>query len=239
MVVIRTTWDYTGRRDAFVDWAQRVEDVTTLWNPAEVVRWNTHKSYLIELEERGAPVVPTAWLGQGDRVDLPALLRSRGWPHAIVKPAVDVGGDRLIRVAPETVELAQHHLDAILATGDAMVQPELTAVQTEGELSVIFIDGQFSHAVNKRPAPGEIRVHIERGGRYESVLPDEDTLALARWILEVSGHEYLFARVDLIPDASGTPQLAELEVTEPSLYLFQDETAAGRLADAITARLPG
>src|SRR5680860_707874 len=78
-VVIRSTWDYVDRRDEFMAWCGRVADDTLLFNPADVVRWNTHKSYLIELEDRGVPIVPTAWLGAGDDVDLAELAVSRGW----------------------------------------------------------------------------------------------------------------------------------------------------------------
>ena len=81
-VLIRTTWDYHTRREAFVAWAAEVQASTRLFNAAEVVRWNTHKSYLLELEERGAPIVPTAWLAQGDRVDLVALAAARGWARS-------------------------------------------------------------------------------------------------------------------------------------------------------------
>jgi glutathione synthase/RimK-type ligase-like ATP-grasp enzyme len=236
-VVIRSTWDYTGRRDEFVAWAEHVAAVTALYNGPEIVRWNTHKGYLIELEERGAPVVPTAWLGQGDRIDLGDLLNSRGWEEAVVKPTVDAGSRGLFRVGPTTVELAQHHLDALLARGDAMVQPFLAAIEREGELSVVFLDGAFSHAVRKQPAVGEFRIQVEYGGSYRPEQPPAETIDLAAWILDATGHDYLYARVDLVADEDGTPQLAELEVTEPSLYLTQVPEAAGRLADAIVRRL--
>jgi glutathione synthase/RimK-type ligase-like ATP-grasp enzyme len=236
-VVIRSTWDYWDRRPEFVAWAERVESVTPLYNPAEVIRWNTHKGYLIELEERGAPVVPTAWLGQGDRVELGELLAGRAWDRAIVKPTVDAGSRGVFRVEPTTVELAQHHLDALLARGDAMVQPFLEAIETEGELSVVFLDGAFSHAVRKRPSPGEFRIQLQYGGHYEPERPSGEIVDLAAWILEASGHDYLYARVDLVSDENGIPQLAELEASEPSLYLSRVPEAAGRLADAIVARL--
>ena len=237
LVVIRSTWDYTFRLEEFLDWARAVDAVTALWNPFEVVRWNTHKGYLIELEERGAPVVPTAWLGQGDRIDLAALLDSRGWRDVVAKPAIGAGSRGLVRIGADTVELGQHHLDALLARGDVMVQPYQKAVETSGETSVVFIDGELSHAVRKVPAAGEIRIQVEYGGRYERIEPDPETARLAAWVLEATGHEFLYARVDLLPDVDGRPQLAELEVVEPSLYLTWVPEAADRLAAAIARRL--
>jgi glutathione synthase/RimK-type ligase-like ATP-grasp enzyme len=243
--IVRTTWDYSGRRDEFVDWANRVGERTALWNPPDVVRWNTHKSYLIELEERGAPVVPTAWLGRGDRVDLRELLVSRDWQQAIVKPAVASGSDGVLRVAVHDTDdaaetaVGQRHLDGLLGAGDAMVQPFMAAIETRGELSVVVIDGEVSHAVRKRPANGEFRIQLQFGGRYLDEHPDDEVAALARWIVDATGHELLFARVDLVEDATGTLQLAELEATEPDLYLGVAAGAADRFADAIVGRAGG
>ena len=234
-VVIRTTWDYPRRRDRFVAWAAEVEAVTTLCNPAEVVRWNTHKSYLLELEERGMPLVPTAWLAQGDRVDLPALAAARGWSEVVLKPAVGAGGDGIERCRPSE---GQDHLDALAGAGDALVQPYLPSIATHGELSVVLFDGEVSHAVRKHPAAGAFLVQIDRGGRYEPVSEvDEDAARLARWIVEVTGHDLLFARVDLLLDEAGTWLVNEVELTEPGLYMHLVEGAAERLVAALEQRL--
>lgn len=269
LAVVRTTWDYTARRDTFVAWAAETAQRTRLWNPADVLRWNTHKAYLLELEERGAPVVPTAWLGAGDRLDLAALLAQRGWPRAVLKPAVGAGSDGLARVevaAPAAgsgdatdpgtarrdgwrpgapvparpvvldVAAAQQHLDALLAVGDALVQPYLHAIEAEGELSVVVIAGEVTHAVRKQPAAGDFRVQEEFGARSRLIEPDPEVAALARWVVDATGAELLFARVDLVVDADGTPQVVELEATEPDLFLTLAPEAAERLADAVLAR---
>lgn len=234
-VVIRTTWDYPDRRDRFVAWAGDVEGVTRLFNSAEVVRWNTHKSYLLELEERGMPLVPTAWLAQGDRVDLVALAASRGWSEVVLKPAVGVGGSGIRRCSPAD---GQDHLDALVVAGDALVQPYLPSIATHGELSVVLIDGVVSHAVRKTPAAGAFLVQSDRGGTYEPVPdPPEDAVRLARWVVEVTGHDLLFARVDLLLDAAGTWLVNEVELTEPGLYLDRVAGSAERLVAALESRL--
>jgi glutathione synthase/RimK-type ligase-like ATP-grasp enzyme len=167
LAVVRTVWDYTAHRDAFVDWAARVADLTTIENSADVLRWNTHKGYLLELEERGAPVVPTAWLGQGDAVDLADLCAARGWDEVVVKPAVAAGSDGLVRAAGVAAahRRAQDAVDALLAAGDVMVQPFRRRI-VEGELSLVAVEGRVTHAVRKRPADGEFRVQGRFGGRY-------------------------------------------------------------------------
>jgi glutathione synthase/RimK-type ligase-like ATP-grasp enzyme len=236
VAVIRTTWDYFTDRDAFVAWAATAAASTALWNPAEVVRWNTHKSYLLELEDRGAPVVPTAWLARGDQLDLGDLLASRGWSRAVVKPAVAAGAIGLARVDADDLAAGQRHLDGLLAAGDVMVQPYLPSVETHGELSVVVVDGEVSHAVRKLPATGDFRIQEEYGGRNVPVDLDRDTRDLATWLVDAAGTELLLARVDLLEDEVGALQLAELEATEPDLYLDVAPDAADRVVDAILRR---
>ncbi len=236
-VVVRTAWDYHHRREEFLAWARQVESVTRLFNPAEVLRWNTHKGYLLELEERGAPVVPTAWLARGDHVDLAALAAARSWDDVVLKPAVGAGGDGVVRVAPDSAR-GQAALEALVASGDALVQPFMVTVATEGELSIVLLDGRISHAVRKHPAAGGFLVHQVHGGRYEPLAAvPPDAAALARWIVTVTGHDLLYARVDLVTDPVGSWQLAELEVTEPGLFLHLVPGAAQRLVTALQARL--
>lgn len=235
-VVIRTTWDYQERRDEFVAWAGSVEDVTTLWNPAAVVRWNTHKGYLIELEERGVPIVPTAWLGAGDRVDLHALAHGRRWDAVVVKPAVAAGSRGLAIVDTHPGD-GQAALDALVASHDVMVQPLMRRVGADGELSIVCIDGRYSHAVRKMPREGDLRIQVEFGGTYVPERPTDDLVALAEWVVDVTGHDLLYARVDLLPADDGTWQVGEVEATEPSLYLDRVDGAAARMAGAIVGRL--
>jgi len=237
MVTLRSTWGYADHLEAFLDWADRVEAHTLLTNSAEVVRWNVRKDYLLTMEERGAPIVPTAWLGRGDRVDLADVLAEHGWADAIVKPVVGAGAIGLIHTARLSHDQAQDHLDGLLAVGDVMVQPFQSKVMTEGELSVILIDGEVTHAVRKLPAQGDIRVQLEYGGRYVRDEGDAQALALARWIVQATGHDLLYARVDLIAADDGAWQVGELELTEPSLYLTVVPEAAHTMAAAIELRL--
>ncbi len=234
MVVVRSTWDYTSRLDEFLDWARRVEGATTLCNSAEVLEWNTHKGYLAQLEERGAPIVPTAFVGRGDRVDLAVLSADRGWPDLIVKPAVGAGSEGLFRIAAD--EAGQSTLDALVADHDVLIQPFVPSV-VAGELSIVLFGGVVSHAVRKVPAAGDIRVQVEFGGDYQVVDVPAEAGDLAQWVVSSTGQDLLYARVDLLADDDGSWMLAELEVTEPSLYLGNVPSAAHRLAGVIASRL--
>jgi glutathione synthase/RimK-type ligase-like ATP-grasp enzyme len=237
IAVVRTVWDYTSDRDAFVTWAGRAGACTRLENPPDVLRWNTHKGYLMELEERGAPIVPTAWLGRGDHVDLAALCGSRGWDEIVVKPAVAAGSDGLIRAGGGAAghRRAQDELDALLATGDVMVQPFRSRI-VEGELSLVAVDGRVTHAVRKQPAEGDFRVQGRFGGRYAPEALSPDAVGLAEWLLSLLGTVLLYARIDLVTADDGTLELGELEATEPDLYLEHSDEGTRALVDAILAR---
>jgi glutathione synthase/RimK-type ligase-like ATP-grasp enzyme len=237
LAVVRTVWDYVDDRDGFVEWARYAERLVTLLNPADVLRWNTHKSYLLELEERGAPVVPTAWLAQGDRAGLDALCRVRDWSEVVIKPAVAAGSTGVQRFDASHAgrSAGQDHLDLLLAAGDVMVQPFRRGI-AEGELSLVTVEGRVTHAVRKRPTEGEYRVQGRFGGSYAAERPSAEAVALAEWIVEAVGVPMLFARVDLVAADDGTLELSELEATEPDLYLGLSEQGNTALTDAIVRR---
>lgn len=234
-VLVRSVWNYLDRREELIAWAQRVAEVTHLLPAADVVRWNTHKSYLLELEDRGVPIVPTAWLGRGDEVDLAALAASRGWSAVVAKPAVGAGSVGLLVARDPGVH--QDEFAALCARHDVLVQPLLEEVASRGELSVVVIDGACSHAVRKLPVAGDVRVQVEFGGRYEPVEVRPETARLAEWVVEGMGTDALLARVDLLADADGTWQVLEVELVDPALFLGWVPDAADRVAAAVMARL--
>lgn len=239
--VLRSTWDYHRRLNDFLAWAERTEAVTRLCNPAAVIRWNAHKGYLRALEARGVPVVPTLWLERGTTPRLTERLAGRSWGEVVVKPAVSLGAHDTLRVHTREFARADAHAAHVLATRDVMVQPYLASVEAYGERSLIFIDGQLSHAIRKKPAlaPEENPSGDPLDG-YRRVEPAEDELSIARRILHIlqaSEFEPLYARVDLARDERGAPLLMELELIEPFLFLFLCPEAAERLARAIALRV--
>src|SRR5438874_4007822 len=130
--VIRETWDYHLRRDEFVSWAERTAKQTTLFNSAEVVRWNTHKGYLRDLEERGVPIVPTAWLDLGTHSKLAEIMSTRGWHEVVIKPAVSGAAYETIQIGQDRIEVGQTHIDRLLPARDLMVQPFIPSVLDYG-----------------------------------------------------------------------------------------------------------
>jgi glutathione synthase/RimK-type ligase-like ATP-grasp enzyme len=230
-VLIRTTWDYQEKRDAFVAWAERVP--VPLYNPAAIVRWNTHKWYLRDLALRGVPIVPTEWLDRGTAPDVAALCRRRGWTRAFLKPCVGATARETLRFEAGD-PAAQAHASRLLAHEDLMLQPYLSRVETEGELSAIFINGDLTHAVRKVPVPGDYRVQDDFGGK--DYLIDFPDVTLARRTLDAVGQRLLYGRADFLLADDGL-RLTELELVEPSLFFRHGPHAADRLADAVTSAM--
>lgn len=234
--LIRSTWDYHEKHEEFLAWTAEVAAVTRLWNPPELVAWSSDKSYLRELEQAGVPIVPTVWLGPGDEADLGALLESRDWEELVVKPVVDLGARNLKRVSGDSAKAARAVTKA-LTRGEAMLQPFLPSVETEGELSLVYIEGEFAHAVRKRPAPGDFRVQGSWGGTASFEEPSAEELEIATLALSQLPEPPLYARVDLVRDLNDQPSLIELELIEPNLYLTECPGTADQLADAVAVRL--
>jgi glutathione synthase/RimK-type ligase-like ATP-grasp enzyme len=240
--LLRTTWDYVPRKDAFVAWARATSRATRLFNGADVVAWNLDKSYLAELAARGAPVAPTDRVEAGDADGLVRRLRERKWPRAFLKPVVGASAIDTLRfdVDRAGVEAAVAHVRA-RASAAFLLQPYFDSVERRGETSLVYFDGVLSHAVVKTPPPGDYRVQDDYGATDAPHRPDEAEIEVARRALSAVPFDgpLLYARVDLLRDADDRPTLVELELVEPSLFFRHDAAAAPRLAKALRARLLG
>ncbi|MBA2663325.1 MAG: hypothetical protein H0U74_13640 [Bradymonadaceae bacterium] len=230
LTIIRSTWNYYHDRAGFVDWAERVTTVSELQNSASVVRWNSHKGYLLELARRGVRVVPSELIEAGQAASLEAICAAHNWSHVVVKPAVSAGSfeTHTMRAgALDTTTFAR-----LMAERDVLVQPYIDAVDTYGERSLIVIDGELSHSVRKHPRfAGQ---HEQISGPHP-ITPAER--AFSRQVLASFDEALLYARVDLVPDVDGQPMLTELELIEPSLFFRFSPEALARLVGAIESRL--
>ena len=239
LMVLRTTWDYWDRIEAFRGFMDALVPFEFLQNGAATVLANMDKRYLRELEDRGVGIVPTLFVERGG-VDV-ALEEARGlrWSAVVVKPHVGAAGSGLKKF--DRLDQAAGYLEELTRDGVALVQKFLPRVVSEGETSLVYFDGVFSHAVRKVPAAGDFRSQVDFGGVYTLVEPDEAQLrvaegALAAWE-DRYGEKPLYARVDLVPGDDARPLLGELELIEPELFLDLVEGAADRFAGAIMDRV--
>ena len=227
LVVVRSTWDYDRRREQFLAWAA---SVPRLANPADVLAWNTDKTYLQALASAGVPVVETTWLVPGDVFTPPA------GPY-VVKPTVSAGARDT--AAYDGGADATAHVQRLLAAGrPVMVQPYLSQVDVLGETSVLCFEGEVSHAASKSAllqVGAGVRNDIDSRALVTPAEPTRAQVDLAKAALAVVGQPLLYARVDLVPGPEG-PLLLELELTEPSLFLRHAEGATARFAAAVRRR---
>ena len=206
-VVIRSCWDYHLRRDEFLAWIDRVP---RLFNPAPLVRWNSHKSYLLDLAHKGVAIPATQLL------TLPSDI-------VVVKPAVSASA---------------HETHRLSAGGEVIVQEYVREIETAGEWSLVFVDRAFSHAIRKLPKSGDFRVQQELGGSATLATAPRAVVESGEQILRLIDGDVLYARVDVVERAQSVV-LMELELIEPMLFLELEPRAVSRLADAVERRRAG
>lgn len=226
--VIRSTWDYHLHADAWFAWLDAAGAVTQLVNPAPVLRWNSRKRYLLDLEAAGVPIVPTLHVDRGGALDLAASLDERGWRDVVIKPAIGASAKGAERFARDAIAGAQAHLDALLTAGDALIQPYQQAVEDQRERSLVFLDGRFSHAFTKPP----FLRGIGDGAGESPHQASNAEVAVACRALDASPAPVTYARVDLVPSPGGA-RLMELELIEPDLGLRLHPPSAAALAAAV------
>lgn len=234
ITVIRTTWDYHLKKNEFVAWCN---SVPRLFNNAAIVSWNTHKSYLRELSKQGVAIAPTVWIDTGEKIDAARTMEQFKTDRGFIKPQVGACASDTLRFTLDNVKEAQVFLDSQLHQ-DMMMQPYIASVETEGELSAIFIDGTLSHGVQKIPVAGDYRVQDDFGASdMPYTFTKSEVREMNKTLLAVPDNaSLLYARFDYLRSDEGTLLLNELELVEPSLFFRHSEESASLLADAIIKR---
>lgn len=242
LIVMRSTWDYTSHYQAFAEWLDTLGAYKSVVNSPSLMRWNMTKGYLLELVQKGAPMPPTLTV-KPDAGSVAAAMDALGIDEAVVKPQIGATASGLsIARANDDASLAAAAARLGAATGDmdGLIQPLITEIRDIGETSMIFIEGEFSHAVVKRPNSGDIRVQEEHGGRTELVDPPIWAIAAGARILDLLPEPAFYARVDAVI-LDETLKLMEVELIEPELFFTYspeaDFGAADRFAAALIQRL--
>ncbi len=231
-VVFRSNWDYHHAPAAFLQWLERWETAgVRFWNPPGLIRWNLTKRYLLDLEAAGVDIIPTVIVDAAAARHLPGLLAERGWDTAVLKPVVAASahGTTLVTAA------GARTLDETVLRYPVLVQPFMEEIRTRGEWSLVFIDGELTHAVVKRPAPGDFRVQPHHGGTWTAAAPGRALAAAGGRVLEALPLPPLYARVDGI-EIGAAFLVMEVELHEPGLFFPAAPAAAEAFAAAIMRR---
>jgi glutathione synthase/RimK-type ligase-like ATP-grasp enzyme len=226
-VIIRTPWDYQQSPQKFLEVLRRIDaSKARLENPLEIVEWNLSKQYLRELETSGIKIVPTIWDEKtADETSFQRWLRFFNTDEIIIKPIISATAEFTYRVQNFAPELSE-----TFANKPFMVQPFMPKIVTEGEFSLFYFGGNYSHTILKTPKPKDFRVQEEHGGIITQVLPSEKLLQTAQEIFEFIKPTPLYARVDFVRDETDNFCLMELELIEPALYFRMDKDAPRRFA---------
>lgn len=234
VVVARSIWDYHLKYARYLEWLADLDAAgVRVHNSTDVLRWNAEKRYLIELEAAGVRITPTRIVARNTETSLSTILSETGWTDAVVKPAVSASGwETWFLTGPCTQREEQRFVEQN-SEMELLVQQFAPGV-TAGEISFVFLGGTYSHAILKRAAPGEFRVHIEHGGTVEDF---EAAPAQIEWasavVAVVADRPWTYARVDAVSDDEGL-MLMELEMLDPELFFKHSEAATRRMADLIS-----
>lgn len=231
-VIIRSTWDYQEYAGEFMQVLKDIEESgTPLLNSYKIARWNINKNYLREVEQKGAEIIPTLWRDQFDFSEVNGYFESFDTEQIIIKPTISANSDNTFWLKLESYQHMREQLESSLQNCQLMIQPFVPAVVEEGEYSLFYFAGDYSHCILKTPKKGDFRVQEEHGGILQRIEPCKDLLTAAEKALQTIPEKCLYARVDLV-EFQGAYKIMEIELIEPSLYFNLDGDAAYRFTQS-------
>jgi glutathione synthase/RimK-type ligase-like ATP-grasp enzyme len=232
-VLVNCAWDYQDRHEAFLGTLDRIAGLgVAVFNDPKTVRWNIRKTYLREFEAKGIAVIPTLWPEAPTDKDIAEAMRVFGADDVVLKRQVGGGARAQVRYNRANMPPPGPVMDR-----PGMIQPFVSAIASEGEYSFLFVDGEFSHVLVKRPKSGDYRIQEAYGGTSVTVDPTPKDRAAAQAVLDVMDVAPLYARVDMVRGTDGGLMLMELEVLEPYLYPVQGPQIGAMLGKALARKL--
>lgn len=235
--VFRTTWDYFDRFAEFDAWLSRVEDQTMFINPIPQVRWNMDKKYLRDLSEKGIRTVKTRFIPRGTTTSLHELYLEMDSEDVVLKPTIAGAARHTYKLSIENVDDHEEIFRRLIANEDMMLQPYQYSITTKGELSLMVIGGEFTHAILKKAKAGDFRVQDDFGGTVHPYEPGYLEMEFAEKVVKACDPLPAYARVDIMWDNSGDFVLTELELIEPELWFREEMSAATKLARVIKKQI--
>ncbi|QNN40630.1 ATP-grasp domain-containing protein [Pedobacter roseus] len=232
--ILKSPWDYFDLIEDFYAWLDLLEaKKVKLLNPIEVVRWNSNKKYLQEIEAAGLKIIPSAFINKQENVTLKHFFEKFNTNKLIVKPCISGGAKNTFKVTAENVEEVNQKLDQLIQNEDFIIQPFLPEILESGEWSFIFFNGIYSHSLIKQAKPGDFRVQPAHGGTVHPQYPDAELIAMAQQYVNSFAKNCLYARVDGT-FVKGEFLLMELELIEPFLFLNTDPQNYEKYYKALT-----
>ena len=227
--LFRTTWNYFEKLDLFLSFLKRCAKKTSFINPYRQIKWSLDKRYLLWLKDRGVNIPPTHLVKKRGGVDLLSLCAEKGWKEIVIKPCVSAAAwntHYIKKVEYQTQVL----FDSLIKTQDMLIQVFQKNIITWGEVSIMMINGKFSHAVLKNAKDGDFRVQDDFGGTVSAYEPKKSEVKFAKTVIGALPFSPVYARVDLVKDNNNNLALSELELIEPEMWFRLNPPAARQLA---------
>ena len=238
LVYICTPWDYQDDVAHFIEVLEQIDaSPAELVNSLELVHWNLEKNYLRDLESRGAGIVPSLFCDHFDAGDVDSWFSAHGTDRVVVKPLVGANADHISVLEQPVAATANDALHETYTSRPFFVQPFMHRVLSEGEYSTFFFNGEYSHAILKKPETGDFRTQEEHGAEIRSVEAPRSLIETAHDVVAMVDPLPVYVRADFVRDDAGHFLVMELELIEPSLYLRTDPDSAARFARALTSSL--
>jgi len=239
-VIVRSPWDYFHKVDAFTAWLDLLEEKRIkVFNPISVLRWNHDKSYLLRLRSEGVLIPQFYYCHKNQTYSLSEILHNHQWSKAVIKPSISGGAYKTWVVELATIEAHTADFEDLLLYRDVIIQKYAHEIVDRGEISMIYFNKKFSHAVCKKAKAGDFRVQSEHGGYHQSYTPDVSLLKDLDTILGLITDPLLYARIDGYLDDQGRFNLMELEFLEPLLFFDSDSGACHRFTAALSQMTEG
>ncbi|MBP7398585.1 MAG: hypothetical protein KA954_03295 [Chitinophagales bacterium] len=217
-VIFRTTWDYFHRFKEFLEWLHSLNKKTILINPMELLLWNLDKHYLDDLQKKGIAIPPTVFIEKGDLRALQSIVEEAGWDEIILKPAVGGAARHTYRIAKTELDSYENIFRKHIIEESFLIQQFQESVLVNGEVSLMVMDGRFTHAVLKIAKQGDFRVQDDFGGTVYPYTPSKKEIAFAEQVVAAAPMLPLYARVDIIWGNNDEAYVSELEIVEPELW---------------------
>ncbi len=236
-VIVRSTWDYQNDSEKFINVLEKINGVSHLENDLDLMKWNMNKNYLFDLEQKGAKIVNTIWEKNFNTNLANEYFEKLNTDEIIIKPNISANADNTFRLTRDKLNINLGQLEKIFSTREFMIQPFLKNIIDEGEYSLFFFNGKFSHSVLKKPKDNDFRVQEEHGGNIQPFKVSSELILIAENIIKKLSTIPLYGRVDLVRTKENEFALIELELIEPSLYLNKDNQSPLRFVKAFEERI--
>jgi glutathione synthase/RimK-type ligase-like ATP-grasp enzyme len=236
VIVLRSMWNYFEKPIEFDQWLDKLESLgCKVLNPLSVVKWNQNKNYFDDFSKKGVLLPAYVICTHEDNTTLKSILQKNNWNKVVVKPTISGGAYNTWIASIDNVDDNENRFSELLKNGDVIVQIFVEEIITKGELSLIFFNKKFSHAICKKVKQGDFRVQVQFGGTVKAIQPDEIILAQATDLLSSIPETLLYARVDGVVTNDGIFLLMELELIEPVLFVSTNEKACENFYKALIA----